>query len=251
MEEKQVKQVSANLKSQRPAEVESIATTVKSLVFGKKCEVCGLRPIAYGAEKTCNRCIKVITRKQKLKPEKVMVELTEQVGEAYLEAELDLNQKALILNPAVIDSRLLNATGDIFLWGDVGVGKTWMMAALLKHYLCEGFTCQRVNFDDFCCRVRATMNNRSVKTEYDLIKKLVDVDKLFIDDLGLRSKAETDFAYVTFFSILDRRQERYLPTYISTNKTIDQLKQSFDTRIASRLGMGTVIEMKGEDRRQN
>lgn len=231
--------------------METIAETVKSLVFGKKCEVCRMRPVAYGAEKTCARCIKVITRKRGLKPEKVMVELAEQVGEAYLEAELDPNKEALILNPAVIDSKLLNATGDIFLWGDVGVGKTWMMAALLKHYLCEGFTCERVNFDNFCCRVRATMNIRSSQTEYELIKKLVDVDKLFIDDIGLRSKAETDFAYVTFFSILDKRQERYLPTYITTNKTIDQLKQSFDARIASRLGMGTVIEMKGDDRRRS
>ena len=248
MDEKQFKQTNDNLKSKLPESVESIGDILTSQL-SDKCEQCGLRPkhVEFAAgkadtKKWCRFCIDIYQRKQKLVPSKAIAELALHVGDAYLDAYLE---------DVEIAEELLAAGGDVFLWGDVGVGKTWAMAALLRHYLCEGYTCARVNFDDFCCRVRATMSNHSPKTEYDLIQSLVKVDKLFIDDIGLRSKAETDFAYVTFYSIINKRQERRLPTYISTNKNIDQLALSFDKRIASRLGMGAVIEMTGTDRRKD
>lgn len=241
MDEKQLKQTSDNLKQQQP-EVESIGSILKSLLFDK-CENCGTRPKAAEGKKVkkwCQVCIDRYRHKWELRPSKILYELTSNIGEAYLDAEI---------GGVDIGDQLLAAEGDIFLHGDIGVGKTWAMAALLKHYLCEGYSCKRINFDEFCCQVRATMNNNSTVTEYDLITKLVKVDKLFIDDIGLRSKRETDFAYITFYSILNKRQERRLPTYISTNKTIDQLSRSFDSRIASRLSFATIIEMIGKDRR--
>lgn len=244
MDEKQFQQTNDNIKAglEDPSPPETMAATLKSIMSDKKCEVCGIRPIAKNAERTCKRCIAVITRRKSLNARKIISTLQDRIGEAYMEADFE---------DVDIAAELVAADGDIFLWGDVGVGKTWAMAALLKHFLCEGYECSRVNFDDFCCRVRATMNNHSTQTEYDLVSQLVDIDKLFIDDIGLRSKQETDFAYVTFYSILNKRQERRLPTYISTNKSIAQLAVSFDQRIASRLGQGTVIEMKGADRRVN
>jgi DNA replication protein DnaC len=94
------------------------------------------------------------------------------------------------------------------------------------------------------------MSPASKKTEWDLIEPLKDLDKLFIDDLGIRAKQETDFSYVTLYSILNKRQERQLPTFLSSNKTVAQLGQSFDARIASRLSAALIIEMTGEDRRR-
>ena len=135
------------------------------------------------------------------------------------------------------------------MFGSVGIGKTYAMAALLRHYVNGGYECGRINFDDFCVQVRSTMSSASKQTEWQLIEPLKQIDKLFIDDLGLRGGQETNFVYVTLFSILNGRQERMLPTFISTNKTIEQLGQSFDARIASRLRTALVIEMTGKDRR--
>jgi len=136
------------------------------------------------------------------------------------------------------------------MFGPVGTGKTHAMAALIRHDIYEGFQVERINFDDFCVQVRSTMSPASKRTEWCLIEPLKNVDKLFIDDLGLRGKQETDFSYVTLYSILNKRQERRLPTFISSNKSIEQLGQSFDARVASRLRTALVIEFTGEDRRQ-
>jgi len=138
---------------------------------------------------------------------------------------------------------------DVFMHGPVGVGKTYAMAALIRQYVYEGYECERINFDDFCVKVRSTMSPAATKTEWDMIEPLKHIDKLFIDDLGLRSQPETQFSYQTFYSILNKRQGRMLPTFISSNKSIEQLGQTFDARIGSRLQTALVIEMNGEDRR--
>lgn len=139
---------------------------------------------------------------------------------------------------------------DVFFFGPIGTGKTHAMAALVRKYVYEGYECERINFDDFCVKVRSSMSPVSTLTEWDMIEPMKKVDMLFIDDLGLRSKQETDFAYVTFYSILNKRQERRLSTFVSSNKNINRLAEAFDSRIASRLSTALIIEMKGEDRRK-
>lgn len=212
-----------------------------------RCECCGYGFKHYEngeSRKWCKRCIDVYYRKEKLTPDRAEKTIIEAVGVRYVDATLEsdsgIADKLLALEPGQ----------DVFMFGAIGVGKTYTMAALLRHYVYEGFECKRINFDDFCVQVRSTMGAASKQTEYELIEPLKHIDKLFIDDLGLRSKQESDFAYITLFAILNKRQERMLPTFITTNKSIEQLGQSFDARIASRLQTALVIEMTGQDRRR-
>ena len=95
------------------------------------------------------------------------------------------------------------------------------------------------------------MSPASDQTEWQLIEHLKNKDLLVIDDLGLRSRQETDFAYVTLYSILNKRQERLLPTFISSNKDLKRLRESFDQRIVSRLEPALQIDMTGKDRRKS
>lgn len=213
------------------------------------CENCKVR-LKYktGTElrKWCRRCIDVGERKRDQTPDQAEALIMSQVEPLYFQATID------DLEPDIREklSKLQNGR-DVFLFGPVGVGKTYTMAALIRHYVYQGFTCRRINFDDFCVEVRSTMSPASTQTELDLIKPLKDVDKLFIDDLGLRSKRETDFAYITLYSLINKRQEQALPTFVSTNKNIDQLGRSFDARVASRLKTALIIELKGNDKRKN
>ena len=209
------------------------------------CGNCQTR-LKFEDKEWCERCIEVYRRAKSLstRPKIVAKAIVELVGEEYMDATI-----------SHIDEKywkpfLHSGVEDVFLWGDVGRGKTYLMAAMIREYILLGYTCERINFDDFCSKIRSTMNSNSTITEHSLVKELKDVDKLFIDDMGLRSRAETEFVFVTFFSILDNRQSRLLQTFISTNKTIAQLSTNFDRRIASRLSTAVNIHMTGEDRRK-
>lgn len=212
-----------------------------------RCENCGYgvkHKDKKGLRKWCKRCIDVYRRLENLSPEQAEKTILRVVEPLYIDATLeDLDKE--------VREKLLNVENgqDVFMYGPVGTGKTYAMAAMIRDYIYSGYECTRINFDDFCVEVRSTMSPASKITEWDMIKPLKEVDILFIDDLGLRSRQETDFAYVTLYSILNKRQERRLPTFISSNKTIEQLGQSFDERVASRLRTALVIEMAGKDRR--
>lgn len=212
-----------------------------------RCENCGCRAKRWEngeLKKWCGRCIAVWERK---------ANLTERVAENIiisLVESLYLNANLADLSKELQDKLAGREQGqDVFFHGPIGTGKTYTMAALVRKYVYEGYECGRINFDDFCVQVRSTMSPVSTQTEWDLIEPLKKIDMLFIDDLGLRSKQETDFAYVTFYSLLNKRQERMLPTFISSNKNINRLAEAFDSRIASRLSTALIIEMSGEDRR--
>lgn len=204
-----------------------------------KCEICKMRVRIKDAN-LCRRCIDISERELmmgQLSKERI---IQKRVGERYATANIqDIDAFANIPVPLP----------DMYFCGPVGTGKTYAMAALLRHFIYLGYECRRINFDDFCVQVRSTFSKASEQTEWKLIQPLIDSDILFIDDLGLRSKEESDFAYVTLYSILNKRQERMLPTIISSNKTISQLERSFDSRIASRLKMAHVVEFTGKDRR--
>lgn len=220
-----------------------------SRLSDNRCENCkiGLRhKDESGLRKWCERCIAAYKQKVTFdhhpeRAEKIIIQLVEPL---YYEAIIETLDLA-------VQNKLsqLQSGQDVFMHGAVGAGKTYAMAALIRQYVYEGYQCERVNFDDFCVKVRSTFSKVAKQTEEEIIEPLKLIGKLFIDDLGIRSKQETDFAYVTFYSLLNKRQERLLPTFISSNKTIEQLGQAFDSRIASRLQTAVVIEIKGKDRR--
>jgi len=215
-----------------------------------KCEKCGLRPKhreqhwkgdEIKIRKWCNRCIE-----RNRRPEFSEITILNTVEYLYQDARLqDLAGLGIVEQ---ISSK--PPEQDVYFYGPPGIGKTHAMAAFIRYYMNKKYSCKRINFDDFCCLVRSTMSSASKQTEWDLVQPLKDVDILFIDDLGLRSKQETDFAYITLYSILNKRQERMLPTFLSSNKDLDRLRQAFDERIVSRLRTALQIEMKGADRRR-
>ena len=212
-----------------------------------KCTNCDCRPKAWWKgepREWCVRCIKIYERDQAMTCEKAEKIICGVVEPLYLGAVLEDLSTGM---RSKLTARKYSQ--DVFFHGPIGTGKTYAMAAIARKYIEQGHECARINFDDFCVQVRSSMSPASVLTEWDMIKPMKDVDMLFIDDLGLRSKQETDFAYVTLYSLLNKRQERMLPTFISSNKSIDLLAKAFDARIASRLSTALIIEMKGKDRR--
>ena len=104
-----------------------------------------------------------------------------------------------------------------------------------------------------CCRLRDTYQDGRVETEYTIIQGLASPDVLLIDDLGTTTSGtdeETDFSLRTVLNILDERLVHCKPTWLTTNKSIEQLGVSFDARLASRLQqICEVLHLTGEDKR--
>ena len=140
----------------------------------------------------------------------------------------------------------------VYLWGDVGVGKTWAMAALAKHYIRKRKWVKRVVWGHLLYHIKRTYNNNAL-SEYDVIQPLMDAHKLFLEDAGSTTNLnehESSFAIRVLQMLLDYRVEHELPLFITSNISIENLALSFDERIASRIqGDCIVARLEGTDRR--
>lgn len=142
----------------------------------------------------------------------------------------------------------------LFLWGTPGTGKTHATAAFAKDFYAAGWNVARITYEMLCLRIRDTFKAGSKETEFDVISSLVAADKLIVEDVGTTVSAgsqETDFSLRTFLVLLDQRLEHCRATFVTSNKSIEDIRASFDDRVASRLMQACeVLHLKGEDRRQ-
>lgn len=141
----------------------------------------------------------------------------------------------------------------LLLWGTTGVGKTYCMCALMREFLLAGKKAQRISYEMLCLQLRDTYKPDPINTELSIIQPLIAVPKLFLEDVGTTvsgDSQESDFGLRTFLVLLDQRIEDGRATFITTNKSVEQLSRSFDARVASRLQQACdVIHLTGPDRR--
>lgn len=146
-----------------------------------------------------------------------------------------------------------NSKIGLVIFGPVGRGKSFALAALARHLIFKRRKVVRITYEMLCLQIRDTYKQGSRLTELDVIRPLIDCDCLFIEDIGSTTsigKDESDFSNRTIFVLLDSRLEACRPTFISTNKSRKNLEASFDERIASRLGLFKWIGIGGEDKRK-
>jgi len=195
----------------------------------------------------CNRChrkhsFSVLPDKEKLWFIKSII------PERFVEAEMEHLPEKLIEKIKA----LTNGTG-LLLWGAPGVGKTYAMAALAKHYITEGFIVQRIGYEMLCLQIRDTFKPTTKNTEYEILLPYLKAGKLFVEDIGTtksEGNIESDFSIRTLLVLLDYRLEHCQPTFFTTNRPIEELEQTFDARIASRLVQCCeVVKLSGDDKR--
>lgn len=139
-----------------------------------------------------------------------------------------------------------------YLWGPVGSGKTWAMSALIKHYIEKRIWTKRVVWSELLYDIKRTYG-RGDSQESDVLQAVLDVKKLFIEDLGSTTsltKPDSDFAVRTLDFIIDKRHEACLPTYITSNVSLENMATMYTERTSSRIQEScSVVELTGKDRR--
>jgi DNA replication protein DnaC len=142
----------------------------------------------------------------------------------------------------------------IFLWGPPGTGKTHAMSAFVRELWLNGKDVARITYERLMLDIRDAFKPDSGLSEMDVIKPYLSVDALVIEDVGTsvgQGRQESDFSLRTFLVVLDTRLEHCLPTYITSNKPIEELAESFDSRVASRLTEACrVVRLEGRDKRR-
>ena len=120
------------------------------------------------------------------------------------------------------DQMIENNQGLLF-WGDVGTGKSFAAACIANALLDKVHS---VVMTSFVKLIAAMDADRSISEQ--LINQLNAADLVIFDDLG--TERSTDTALEKVYNIIDSRYRRKRPMIVTTNVTMDQMKEEADLR---------------------
>lgn len=139
---------------------------------------------------------------------------------------------------------------NIYIFGDVGRGKTFLINSIAKEILDRNYSVVYLTatklFQFMNDYLYAFSERKEVlQDEYNLI---FDCDLLIIDDLGVEKERDSDKS--NFFDIVNTRINNCKPIIFSSNYDEDYLRELYGERIFSRIiGSSNIYEIFGEDLR--
>lgn len=140
-----------------------------------------------------------------------------------------------------------NNFSNLFLYGDTGVGKTFLSNCVAKELLDRGHSV--IYFTAFQLFDILEKNAFHHNTDEDMItahQNIFDCDLLIIDDLG--TEMPNSFTISQLFLCLNERILRKKSTIISTNLPISQMAQTYSERTFSRITSNYImIKLFGDD----
>lgn len=114
-----------------------------------------------------------------------------------------------------------NAQG-LLLWGDVGTGKSFVAGCIGNELLNRGTRVLMTYFP----RLLNQLTDLQMGNRNGFIDSLNSFDLLILDDLGIERNSE--FAKEQTFSVIDSRYSSGLPMIVTTNLTLNELKNTSD-----------------------
>ena len=123
----------------------------------------------------------------------------------------------------ITDKALAEGYG-IYLFGDSGTGKTHLTACMCNELINQYQECLFTNFFEISRLIKSTWNKNT--NAENIIKKICEVDFLFIDDLGtekLQRNGEDNWLQEQVFDIINKRYNNRKPTIFSSNYSLNEL----------------------------
>ncbi|UKS53936.1 ATP-binding protein [Mycoplasma feriruminatoris] len=112
----------------------------------------------------------------------------------------------------------------IYLYGNSGIGKTYMFKVLANTLASKNKTVIFSTLRSLIDKLKESFNSNEINSS-ELLKKIKNVDFLFLDDIGgenLSLWARDDF----LFEVLNYRLENKKPTFFTSNFSIDLLEKN-------------------------
>ena len=141
------------------------------------------------------------------------------------------------------------AVSDLYIRGDVGVGKTRLLASLLNEVKAKS-SAAFVRVPELLDRMRMAMGNSpSESSEEEYLAQYRRADVLGLDDVG--ADKGSDYGRRTLQTLYEYRMDHGKRTIWTSNLSLSQLEEFFgDERLCSRIaGNADVVVMEGQDMR--
>ena len=136
----------------------------------------------------------------------------------------------------------------LLLFGNVGTGKTYFAACIANALISDGIPVLMTNFS----KILNDLTGFKEEDKNSYINSLNNYELLIIDDLGVERQSE--YALEQVFNIIDSRYKNGQPLIVTTNLSIEELKNPKDMsykRIYDRiLEMTIPLKIDGVSRRE-
>ena len=135
---------------------------------------------------------------------------------------------------------------NLFIYGDVGVGKTFLSNCIAKELLEEGFSVLYFSAPALFDVMAHHVFDKNDIDAHNMYEFIYDCDLLIIDDLG--TEYTNSFVSSQFFSCINERLLDKRSTIISTNLSLDSLADQYTERAFSRItSKYTMLKIIGDD----
>ena len=143
----------------------------------------------------------------------------------------------------------LDAGRGLWLYGDVGTGKTTLAMLVSQTALERGRSVAIYSLPRLLAEIRTTFDDDSESTYTDLLDRLTEVDLLHIDDVG--AEKTSPWVLEQLYAIVNARYEEERAVVLTTNLDRDALAEQITERTVSRLEeMCEVLPIFGPDHRR-
>lgn len=138
----------------------------------------------------------------------------------------------------------------LFLTGATGRKKTASLCLMARDWMkrARKTTAWRfVSFPEVCVELQESWKDGG-HGPMEIIERLARVPLLILDDVG--AEKTSDFVLQSAYLLFNKREQNEMPTYGTSNLSVEEIGKKLDERIASRIrGMCHVVQVGGEDQR--
>lgn len=136
---------------------------------------------------------------------------------------------------------------NLFFYGTVGTGKSFLSGCIAKELLQSGHSVIYFSSSGlFDTLARYSFDAKSKDSLYNFYKDIYNCDLVIIDDLG--TEVTNSFVTSQLFSLLNERHLGRKSTIISTNLSLEELRDRYSDRVFSRITSNyTICKLTGPD----